>query len=402
MTYEPSAWIRRLRVIAQWGALALAVAILISGGRRLYKIMSIRESSFALNVLEADFGKYLFFAGIFVLVFLELRWRIGSNALRRLRQGGWVNLALVAASLAVGVVLLELALRPLGIAFHAANRVVEAKRIEGSGVWAWAEPHPRIGFVPDHGRDAHGALKGPHTLEKRPGVRRVMFTGDSIAETRFLERAVAARTVGAGIEFLNTGVSSYSTAQERMYFEEYGRRLRPDLLILEFCLNDFDGTPVVFRDSSEGFVVLIPNMGRDEYNAWLFVHSTLYRFYLSLKKALVIDPRGRPGRMQEMKDNLARFQAMAAEDGFRFKVVVHPIMDHRERWTGNDRLYHQAILRILGELGIEHFDLAPLLDEVLKDRPVPWTRLFENDRIHPSEQFAQLAADYLLARGLLK
>ena len=386
----------------QYLLLALALLFLASACYKLYLAVT-GSDAIGLALVENGAGKRLFYFLLFLLLYLELSRGVVRRLIRGFSRDTWINTALMGASLVAGVFAMELALRPFGVVFSAANQIVEAKIADGGKRPAWSKPHKDIGYVPVSGRGPYGELTSAHPAEKPKEKRRALFAGDSIAELRFLEKAVEARQPDRnGFEFWNIGVSGYSTVQERLYFEEFGRRLKPDLLILEFCLNDFDGTPVVFKDEKEGFVVLVPQMGRDEYNQWLFLNSTLYRFYLSLKKSLFIDPRGRPGRLSDMKANMARFKAMAQEDGFKLKVVIYPTLDVRANWTQNDNTHYQAILAILDELQIEAHDLAPLLERALAQHTVKWTRFLEQDKIHPSQAFAGMAAEYLLDRGLLK
>lgn len=382
--------------------LALALLFLASACHKVY-LAATGSESIALALVENGAGKRLFYFLLFLFLYVGLSRGLLRRMIRGPSRDTWINTALTSVSLVVGLLAMELALRPFGVVFSAANQIVEAKISDDGKRAAWSKPHKDIGYVPVTGRGPHGELPSAYPAEKTSEMRRALFVGDSIAELRFLEKAVQARQPDSmRYQFWNIGVSGYSTVQERLYFEEFGRGLKPDLVILEFCLNDFDGTPVVFKDEKEGFVVLVPQMGRDEYNQWMFLNSTLYRFYLSLKKSLFIDPRGRPGRLADMKANMARFKAMAQEDGFRFKVVIYPTLDLRAKWTQNDNTHYQAILAILEELRIEAHDLTPVLERALVQHPVKWTRFLEQDKIHPSQAFAGMAAEHLLDRGLLK
>jgi lysophospholipase L1-like esterase len=92
-------------------------------------------------------------------------------------------------------------------------------------------------------------LRGPEVAHvKPPGVRRVLFLGDSvtlgfgIGETgRVFHFGVGrelASALGAPVEVVNAGVGGYSPWQERIYLEGEGLRYAPDLLVVGFVLND--------------------------------------------------------------------------------------------------------------------------------------------------------------------
>ncbi|MCH8147278.1 MAG: hypothetical protein IH987_04685 [Planctomycetes bacterium] len=121
------------------------------------------------------------------------------------------------------------------------------------------QPHPirfweyRPGWVRRHRGvtykiNAHG-LRGPLVpLEKKPGERRILFLGDSIAfglttneEDSFVWQVGDLAQQQAGGETLsvvNCSVSGYSPWQEYDIFKTQGLRYDPDVVVQIFCLND--------------------------------------------------------------------------------------------------------------------------------------------------------------------
>jgi lysophospholipase L1-like esterase len=53
-----------------------------------------------------------------------------------------------------------------------------------------------------------------------------------------LERALEAEEQGSTVEVVNASVPGYSTFQELRYLQLHGRELEPDVVVLQFCLND--------------------------------------------------------------------------------------------------------------------------------------------------------------------
>jgi lysophospholipase L1-like esterase len=67
--------------------------------------------------------------------------------------------------------------------------------------------------------------------------------GDSIDDQKqvfasVMEEMLADRDPRKSFEVINSGVPGYSTFQEKRYLELHGDELDPDLVILQFCLND--------------------------------------------------------------------------------------------------------------------------------------------------------------------
>jgi hypothetical protein len=77
--------------------------------------------------------------------------------------------------------------------------------------------------------------------EKKPGTKRILIIGDSIAfgtgvdaEWRFSD--FLSRAFGDDVEVLNAGVCGWGTDQELLYYETKGRDLHPDIVILTFTM----------------------------------------------------------------------------------------------------------------------------------------------------------------------
>ena len=62
----------------------------------------------------------------------------------------------------------------------------------------------------------------PHTEKIYPQVCEVMLTEET----------------GVSFEIINTGVPGYTTLQELTFLKLYGKKYKPDLVVLQFCLND--------------------------------------------------------------------------------------------------------------------------------------------------------------------
>ncbi len=92
-------------------------------------------------------------------------------------------------------------------------------------------------------------LRGPEVPQPKPaGEFRVLFAGDSVtfgyglSGEQTLPAQVGMRLrrqfTGRTIRCINAGVSGYTTWQELDYLENDGLALKPDLVILQFSLND--------------------------------------------------------------------------------------------------------------------------------------------------------------------
>ena len=185
---------------------------------------------------------------------------------RRLRQA-LLNCALLAATMLLLAGFLEVALR-----------LIFARSLDFSmEMWKYAVslkqpvPDPRLSFV--HRPNSTAFLMGVQfsinsmglrdrefPREKPPGVYRIVWLGDSTTlgwgvplsgtAPKILERELNAAGHGR-FEVLNAGVGNYNTVQEVEHYLTIDRSFHPDLVILEYFINDAESVP---RERSVGLL----------------------------------------------------------------------------------------------------------------------------------------------------
>lgn len=107
---------------------------------------------------------------------------------------------------------------------------------------------PVLGFRPDPENPGFNklAIHDPDAVPAKPdGARRLLFLGDSI--TFVIDQGVPyekgfvnllRERLRPEVQTLNGGVPGYTTHQERLWFERELADLEPDLVVLQYCLND--------------------------------------------------------------------------------------------------------------------------------------------------------------------
>ena len=246
-----------------------------------------------------------------------------------------LNCALLLASLLLMAGFLEVALR-----------LVFARSLDFSmEMWKYAVslkqpvPDARLSFAHRANRSAFlmgvpfsinsaGLRDREFPREKPPGVYRIVWLGDSTtvgwgvplagAAPKILERELNAAGRGR-CEVLNAGVGNYDTVQEVEHYLTMDRSFHPDLVILEYFINDAEPVP---RERSVGL------LGRSYLAAFV-----LSRFDGALRLA-GLRPRwreyyaslyrdGSPG-LEAAKDALGRLAAVTAQDGTGLLVAILP------------------------------------------------------------------------------
>jgi hypothetical protein len=258
---------------------------------------------------------------------------------------------------------------------------------------------PAFGFRPVLGNGVYsefGTLANGYTAMRREGVRRILFIGDSVTARGRIIAALRRIYGDEGREYWNAGVESFNVLQEVEYYRRYNSALHPDHVVLTFHNNDFESTPVVFRNRAGKLVVYAPNRPGGQIWSWLFCYSYTYRIYLGLTR----NPE------QEIKDRAADVYAalrtlrdMLRVEGVRLTVVVHPVLKPYDEWRPAERDSRDTVLRYLTELGIAHLDLQPVTEQALRDGVQ--VRESPTDVWHPGDAAAEVMARYLADQRLL-
>lgn len=177
------------------------------------------------------------------------------------------NLFLAGGSLLFAVILLELALRVLGIGYPSFTQV---------DIWTgWRLRPGAAGWQRDEGNayvriNSEGWRDRERDILKPNDTVRVAVLGDSFVEARQVDQeetltAVAEKELaacpalaGRTAEVLNFGVSGFGTAQELLALQQYVWPYRPDVIVLTFTPgNDVrNNSAALERNDQKPFAVL--------------------------------------------------------------------------------------------------------------------------------------------------
>ena len=266
-------------------------------------------------------------------------------------------------------------------------------------------------------------------VPKPAGTFRIALVGDSLtfgygvidADTmpRQLERALSDGAEAPPIEVLNLGVSGYNPYTEAALFADVGPRYQPDLVLVEFCVNDLNDPTLHFDFPTRAVLPPLPDMAFPDPSrrapqpsrlerACAASHAcTLLRMRFfppadELRRALEAvgihaDPA--PAEIAWLGERYAELARTAREIGARFGVVIFPYETQIEPNAPSD------LQTALQGLGAAHdwpvFDLLPglraarasHLDSLYRD---PW---------HPTAIGYRIAAEALASalrcRGLV-
>lgn len=154
-----------------------------------------------------------------------------------------------------------------------------------------------------------GLRNDPVAIPKPDGVFRILVLGDSIpygigvARDAALPQVLQARLRERrpDVEVVNAGVPGYSPYNELHWYENRGRPMQPDLVLVVLCLNDVVN-PRLHWNATAGHLVVIPDAAIPD----LEFDRTVVR--AEIAKALAIDPEALSRRKRSWLDGSALFR----------------------------------------------------------------------------------------------
>lgn len=222
---------------------------------------------------------------------------------------------------------------------------------------------------------------------------KVMLVGDSITGNGHYYRALITNIyeahIGKRFNFINAGVGGWDTKQEFDYLRSRGVNYKPDLVVLQFCLNDFNITPVFWKGGDGKFFAY--NAGHwGQYLNYNFIsYSRLVQKLLPM--LLQYFPQSDALDAEKVKNSLRGIDQLSREHGFDLRIVLFPYYRKPKKV---DLKMHQMIRRIIKELSLSEKTID-LLDLPLEYDTTPW-RLTPDDYVHPNDFGANIIAQKIV------
>jgi lysophospholipase L1-like esterase len=253
-------------------------------------------------------------------------------------------------------------------------------------------------------------------VPKRDGLFRFVVLGDSVAwdtsgfVTLMRQRSTEIRP--GAVEVINGAIPGYTTYQERRLFERDLVETSPDLVVLQYCLND--NHRFLHQLNESGRWLITPEAERVLVPGWLGPIGTLVRssyLLLEIRVRLLAMTSGSSGQYPwdtdpgfaaawqdatwgDVETHLRAIQMSARRVGARFAIVAVPLEAQLDaRWLDRDRAYTLKPQRRLVALG-DKLDI-PVLDLHSTFLAAGDQRLY-SDGIHLTPSGHELAAGAIL------
>ncbi len=234
--------------------------------------------------------------------------------------------------------------------------------------------------------------------DKPEGSKRILMLGDSILfgwgvradETLAAQLEGALKAGGQDrVEVINSGVGNYNTAMEAAYFFERGVAYRPDIVVLNYFINDAEPTPI-YRDvpwlARHSYAYAVLGGAWDGFKRRLAGGEQDWRSYYA---GLYAD--GAPG-WEKAQAKIAELAVHCRAQGMRLILANIPELRELKDYPFMD--VQAKLEAVAAANGIEYVDLRPAV--AAEDPTTLWVTVPDP---HPNGKaqalMARKFADYL-------
>jgi hypothetical protein len=236
---------------------------------------------------------------------------------------------------------------------------------------------PLIGH--EHRRDADAFLMGARVttnsagfrdeeipVEKRPGSTRIMMLGDSVLfgwgtkqdETVAARLKQAWRQAGRDVDVINTGVGNYNTIMEVEFFLTRGYRFKPEIVVLNYFINDAEPIPRYdyswIERVSAAWVYYGSRLDVVERELRLGEQTDWRTYYRGL-----YDAARNPGGWQSVESSIRTLASNCRDNGIRLLIVNYPELRVLEPYPFPE--VQRRLATLAADLEVPYLDLLDSL-----------------------------------------
>ena len=248
-------------------------------------------------------------------------------------------------------------------------------------------------------------FRSPHaTVHRRPGVRRIIVLGDSftwgllVPDSDSIWPARLERALGGSTEVVNMAQRGWTTANEAEFLRRLGWQFDPDLVIVQFYLNDaYESQPGMHFEEGRR-LYLLPLQFWQGYIRRSTLSSLVSQAVNGLLFGVLFRQEENEGRYEESAPGWGQMRAALQEIGDSARgravpalLVLFPDLTPGE-WTAEtypSRDIHERVAATARSAGLEVLDLAPAFAAEGGDWKRWWASPYD---AHPNEAAHAVAA----------
>jgi lysophospholipase L1-like esterase len=335
------------------------------------------------------------------------------------------KVAIVLFSLLVSCIILEVGLHiTAAIERHQERTALQANQTSASEYWAIYDPDLGYRQNPKFG-DLNADGLRDHPIGPKANRFRVLFLGDSIAfygdtiDDTFvghLRATLRKEPAFERLDIIDAGIRGFTNYQEVLYLKKYGLHFQPDLVGIEFCLNDLHKFLHSFRVENGQIMPNSYQFSTEAVNKrWGWLSDLVQRSYLlswiksrthivsqiikwkaqngfEFDYAVDISTAWRDEAWQDIVKQLQEVVQLGQQHHFKVFLTVVPVASqYNAKYLQRDRSYvlkpQRKLHEICENLGIPFYNLYPDLQ----------ANMFLQDGIHLTQEGRQVVGERLAA-----
>jgi len=214
--------------------------------------------------------------------------------------------------------------------------------------------------------DSHGFRSPEIPATAPPGVARIAFSGDSIAmgwgvaekDTIPMQVLAGLKAQGRKVDGFNLGVGNYNTSQELAVYKDKGSKMKPDIIVLIYFINDGEPMPKYddhnwLEEHSQAYVVMKYRFdaimrSSGEVPDWKKYYRDLYK-------------DDAPG-WKKTQEAIAGFAKVAKDEGIQLIVVHVPELHELNPYPFAD--VTAKVRAVVEAQGVPFVDLLPTVENL--------------------------------------
>lgn len=319
------------------------------------------------------------------------------------------SLILLMVSLLLSLIVGEIGLRLLGYAGAPESLIRNIRHVDDPILnWRFLPNSTKQdGNVISHYNSA-GFRDVEHAVERPAHVTRVVVVGDSVTEGSGVKQeelfvSHVQALLGSRYEIINLGMGGLNTPQEIHLLEVEGLKYKPDVVVLNFVLNDCDFFVELhalerFHNKKDSTIGLFGDIAIDPRFKRILKSSVLIYFVKGKVEHLLglISGREEQNYYAALWDNpecrkriLSGFdslQRLQLQHGFAVHVVLWPLLVNYEHYEFS--FIHEWVTQMAEQRGFKVLDLLPAYSS-------KWYRDLQvtaEDNVHPNDKGHRLSA----------
>lgn len=262
-----------------------------------------------------------------------------------------------------------------------------------------------------HKYNQAGFLDTEHAVEKPRAIRRVIVVGDSATDAGDAEwddmfSARLQAGLGSAYEVISIAMGGLNTPQEIHLLKKEGLVYQPDLVVLNFILNDCDfyteyDAFLRYRAGKDSVIGVLGISIDPNYKKAIKSSALVYFLKQRLENAIGLilgkEETGyieriweKPENRRKVTDALDQLQLLSKESNFSVLIVVWPVLFEFDHYKFQS--VHQWIQNVSEKRGFQTLDLLPYFAEnSYRDLQVT-----AEDNIHPNDRARRIGVNAVL------